>query len=487
MHYILGCDIGTTSVKTIAFDTAGRILATASESYPMYHPQPGWSEQDPLEVFHATITSLKQVRDACRSWGKPSGIAFSAAMHGLMALNADREPISPVMIWADNRSGAIADHFRNTEEGRQQYQRTGTPVHAMTPASKFQWLREAQPDLFEKASCFMGIKEYVLYRLTGEIVTDYSMAAATGMLNLASLTWDLPTLQRLGLTPGCLPAIVPPYHQAPLEAPALLPEWTGIPVISGASDGCLANLGSGAIRKGTLALTIGTSGAIRRTSGTPYCDPQMRTFCYPLDAETFVIGGPTNNGGIVFQWLKDTFFPELTWEALSEAIAAVPAGADGLFFFPYLLGERAPLWDSSARGMFHGIDISHTRAHFARAVLEGILFNLAGIGEVLLQGQTVHTIFANGGFAQNPVWVQMLADILGIKVALNATNDTGCVGAALVGLRSVGILADFSAIDHFVRITREIHPDPEQHSLYRERLQHFISLQKQLPFQQTPM
>lgn len=475
MGYIIGCDIGTTSVKAIAFKPDGSILLSESASYPMYHPVPGYAEQDPEEIFGKTLGVLGRLLSGIGD--KPSGIVFSSAMHSLMALDHHYPSfVSPLIIWADNRSGGLADRLRNTAEGKLQYERTGVPVHAMTPACKLLWINENKPEGLYAARQYAGIKDYVIYRLTGELVTDYSMAAAMGLLNLDTLAWDEETLRSLKITPDRLPGVVSPYHIIRIPESTSWKDLAGIPVIVGGSDGCLANLGSGAGGEGTLALTIGTSGAVRKTCTSRYLDPQMRTFCYPLDPQIFIVGGPTNNGGVIFQWLKDTFFADLSFDDMVKGAAGIPPGADGLLFFPYLLGERAPLWDSMARGSFHGIDIGHTRFHFARAVMEGILLNLYSIGRVLLEEGDAHTLYANGGFAQSREFVRMLADIFGMRVVLNETNDAGCIGAALVGLRALGKIPDFSNVEAFVKVSEIVESDPGQHAIYRKVYAEFDKL-----------
>ncbi len=483
MRYIVGCDIGTTSVKAVAFTLDGNILASENASYSMFHPEPGYAEQDPDTIFQETCNVLERLVGDIGL--RPAGIAFSSAMHSLMALDGTGKPVSPLMIWADNRSGPLADRLRNSEEGRQQYRRTGIPIHAMTPACKLLWVLQETHSPYSGATKYTGIKDYVIFRLTGELVTDFSMAAAMGLLNLETLTWDEQTLSSLKINSEVLPRIVSPYFSSDIKDTNAGELLAGIPVITGGSDGCLANLGSGAMGADTLALTIGTSGAVRKTLRFRYLDRHMRTFCYPLDHDMFIVGGPTNNGGVVFQWLKDTFFADLSLDKMLEGVSGVSPGADGLVFFPYLLGERAPVWDSEARGVFHGIDIEHTRFHFARAVMEGILMNLLVIGKVLTEESTASVIYANGGFARSRVFVQMLADIFGMNVALNVTSDAGCIGAALVGLRALGEIGDFSEAKNFVKVKETVLFDPECHEIYLQLFSEFEKLLSGLPLRRT--
>lgn len=475
MPYIIGCDIGTTNVKCVAFDSvSGDILASHSESYEMYHPKPDWSEQDPDEIYDAACKTIKAVVKACKGRHKLLGISFSAAMHGVLALDKDGKQLTQLIIWADNRSSDIALKLRTSSVGKKIYYNNGTPVHAMTPVCKLLWLRQNEPQIYKRTNRFVGIKEYIIYRLTGKFVIDYSVASATGMFNIRELQWDAYTLKKLGLTADKLSTAVSPYHieKTPAKNDAGLPEGTDL--IMGASDGCLANLGSGAVQTGSMAVTIGTSAAVRICFSKPYSDPLMQTFCYVLDENTFIIGGPSNNGAVIFEWLMNTFFPKEEFDTVFEEATKIEPGSDGLLFYPYLLGERAPLWSSTVRGGFTGLDIQHTRAHFARAVMEGILLNLFGIGKILMEMQKVDTIYANGGFARSPIWVQMLADVFGKTVKLNDTVETGAVGAAMMGLKALGIYEHYSEMKAFTAVGQEFDAVSKVHKSYDALSDRFV-------------
>ncbi|MCE7065579.1 gluconokinase [Dyadobacter sp. CY326] len=474
MPYIIGCDIGTTNVKSVAFDSiSGAILSSHNESYEMHHPKPDWSEQNPEEIYEAACKTLKTVTDFCKDKGELLGISFSAAMHGVLALDKNGKQLTQLIIWADNRSSDIALKLRTSIVGKKIYYNNGTPVHAMTPVCKLLWLRKNEPEIYKKTFRFVGIKEYIIYRLTGKFVVDYSIASATGMFNIRELKWDAYTLKKLGLKPEKLSEAVSPYHIESLPDGNAIGLPAGTKLIMGASDGCLANLGSGAIHTGSMAVTIGTSAAVRISFNKPYSDPMMQTFCYVLDQETYVIGGPSNNGAVIFEWLMNTFFANEEYDAVFEEASKVNPGANGLLFYPYLLGERAPLWSSTVRGGFSGLDIQHKRANFARAVMEGILLNLFSIGEILMEMQKTTTIYANGGFARSPIWVQMLSDIFGKEVKLNETVETGAVGAAMMALKALGIFKDYSEMKAFTKVGQEFDADAKVHAEYKKLSKRF--------------
>lgn len=474
MAYIIGCDIGTTNVKTTAFDCeTGAICATHSEGYTMQHPQPDWSEQDPDEIYNALCKCVHAVHIATKPQGNIIGISFSSAMHSVLALDKNGKKLTNLIIWADNRSATIADALRKSEDGFKLYQNNGTPIHAMTPICKLLWLKQHEPSTFELADKFIGIKEYVIYKLTGHFVVDFSIASATGMFHIINKKWDDFALDYIGLDIHKLSKAVSPYYQEILAEGNDFGVPGGTPLVMGASDGCLANLGSGSLDATSITVTIGTSAAARVSSSIPYLDNKMRTFCYILDEETYIIGGPSNNGAVVFDWLKNTFFTNENYETVFEYAEKIEAGADGLLFFPYLLGERAPLWSSTVRGGFTGLAIQHTKGHFVRAVMEGVLLNLFSFGRILMQNNEIQQIFANGGFAKSSLWVQMLADVFGKQVSLNDTVETGTVGAAMMALKSLGVYKEYTDMQVFTPVSVHFKTDESTNEIYKASFEKF--------------
>jgi gluconokinase len=476
MAYIVGCDIGTTNTKITAFDPENAaILSSHAIGYEMLHPQPGWSELDPDEIYSAILSSMGFIVKDCAKHGPLMGISFSSAMHSVVAMDQQGKPMTNLIIWADNRSAAYAEELKKLDFGMEAYKRSGTPLHAMSPLCKLLWLKNQESHIFKNAEKFIGVKEYVIYRLIGNYVVDYSIASATGLFNLKAKNWDQQVLQYVGITEKQLSAPVSPYHIEKLASDNDLGLPEGTPLIMGASDGCLANLGSGAINSESLAVTIGTSAAIRVCADMIYSDPKMRTFCYILNEQTYVVGGASNNGAVIFEWLKEQFFKDFDFEAVFDEANDIPEGADGLLFYPYLLGERAPLWSSTVRGGFTGLDIQHKRAHFVRAVMEGILLNLFSIGTVLLDHNPIKTIYANGGFSKNKLWVQMLADVFGKTVVMNETADTGTVGAAMLGLKALGVVQSYDELKIFTPISVKFKPNMKAHQKYKDVYAKFSS------------
>ena len=489
MLLILGADIGTTNIKVLACDPdTEQVVAHASRPLKTEQPQPGFSEQSPEAIWQAFGEVMQEVMQAVRrsEVGKTGGsvqmVAFSSGMHSLMAVDAKGNPLTNALLWSDNRAEAEANTLRTHQAalGQAIYQQTGIPIHPMIPLCKLAYWRHHQPDLIKQAARFISIKEYLWFRLTGQFQLDFSMATATGLFDQEHCQWSDLALSFAGITGEQLSELVPTNHQQPLLAEAAthvgLPAGTSLLV--GASDGCLANLGAGAVASGVTTLTIGTSGAIRQTVRQPLRDPQGRLFCYHLADGYYVVGGPTNNGANVLQWLSENLTQKKAEAVLAEA-ATVAAGSDGLLFLPYLQGERAPLWNAAVRGAFHQVDWSHTQAHFARATLEGVLFNLWSINELLSrQTEPTHVIHANGGFAQSEFWVQMLADIAGVPVRLNATNESGAIGAVLLALTATGHYASLDEASASVNFGKTYQPDPANHLIYQDAFKRFRAAQR---------
>lgn len=431
--FYIGIDIGTTATKAVCFDLDGNVVKQLSNSYPMYHPKPDWSVQNPQEILETVLKCISEITNDIQ----PQFISFSAAMQSIIAIDETGKPLTDAILWADNRASAIAEKIKNAEQGKSFYKKTGIPIHPFSPMTKIAWLKEFDLEIFFKTYKFISIKEYVWHHLTGEYGIDTSMASGTGLLNIHTLKWDEEILDLLQIQPEQLSTIYEVTHRAK----GIL---DGFLYIIGGCDGPLANLGTGAMNEGFIALTIGTSGAVRLSIDQPFVDEHMRTQCYHLHGNQYLSLGAVNNGAIVLQWLKETILKtNVSYEELFEEAEKIPAGSEGLLFVPYLLGERAPIWDASAQGSLLGMQIIHTQAHLVRATLEGILFGLFQITEILLpdsQKRKETIIMASGGFGKSELWLQIVADIFQMKVQTSQTIEGSAWGAVLIGMQSTGII-----------------------------------------------
>lgn len=493
-EYMLGIDLGTTSTKAVLFTPQGTLVEQVTIEYPLNTPTPGAAEQDPDEILAAVKLAIRTVIEKSNiSNEELSHISFSAAMHSLIAVDCEGKSLTQSITWADQRAEPYVQKLKEAN-GKSIYQKTGTPLHPMSPLAKLIWLREEQNEVFQSASKFIGIKEYVFWHLFGEYVSDYSIASATGLMNMETLKWDAEALQTAGITEERLPRIVPTTESFKGLSEELAEELgidKSTPFIIGANDGCLANLGVGAIEEGVVALTIGTSGAIRTVTDKPVYDPKGRIFCYALTDKHWVIGGPVNNGGMVLRWLRDELCEEEVEEAkqrmcdpydvITEKVDQMKPGSEGLLFHPYLSGERAPSWNANARGSFFGLGIHHKKEHMMRAVLEGINMNLymvlLALEELIGIPERVH---GTGGFAKSEVWRQMLADIFDQEVHVPATAESACFGAAFLGLYALGKVEDLTKVTEIVETTQVSYPRKENVRIYEELMPLYIRLSRTL-------
>ena len=420
---MIGVDIGTTSTKAVLYKETGEIIASENNGYELYSPDIYTAEQDPEEIFSAVLLSVGNVvKEANINPRQLSFISFSSAMHSVIAVDENDEPLTKCITWADNRSNHWAEKIKNELNGNEIYEKTGTPIHPMSPLSKITWIENDIPEIANKTKKYIGIKEYIFYKLFNQYIIDYSIASCTGLMNLKTLSWDKDALAIAGIPENKLSKIVPTTKivtgcDSDYANQMHISKETQFVV--GASDGVLSNIGVNAIKKGEVAVTIGTSGAIRTVIPEPKIDPKGRIFCYALTQDHWVIGGPVNNGGIVFRWIRD----ELTasevetanrlgvdpYDVLTKIASQVRPGSEGLIFHPYLQGERAPLWNANVQGSYIGLTLNHKKEHLVRATLEGVIYNLYTVFLALVEVMDgpVTSIKAMGGFARSELWRQM--------------------------------------------------------------------------------
>lgn len=470
--YIIGIDLGTGSAKAIAMDHSGQVIHTSQVTYPTLQPRPGYQEQAPELIWQAFIESISRITSALRK--SPDAVCLSSAMHSVIPIDKHHNPLMNMIIWADNRSSSVATAIHNSSYGQELYEKTGTPIHAMTPLCKLRWLKEYESEIFSKTAKFISIKEYIWLRMFQQYEVDYSIASATGMMNIEEFNWNDRSLEVSSVREDQLSSLVNTNHHRTCDDVALCSQL-GIsrdtPVFIGASDGCLANVGSFATGEGYMALTIGTSGAVRVSRKKPMLNFKAMTFNYLLDETTYVCGGPINNGGVALKWYVENLLGKNLenagdYAAILGALKETSPGAGGLIFLPYVLGERAPIWNSNASGVFFGMRGYHTQAHFTRAVIEGISTSLYDIAFNMIEtGLDIKQIHVSGGFVHSEQWLQILADMFGKKVCLINTADASAIGAALLAMKDIGMISDYHQLRP--REIKEFHPDPADMASYR--------------------
>lgn len=491
-NYMVGIDIGTTSTKAVLFSEKGEVIQQENIGYPLHTPDSSTAEQNPEEIFQAVLQALSRIMKL-HSDKTLAFISFSSAMHSVIAMDEQDKPLTPCITWADNRSEGWSRKIKNELNGHEIYKRTGTPIHPMSPLSKIAWLVNELPEIASKTTKYIGIKEYIFKKFFDQYVVDHSLASATGMMNLKTLDWDEEALQIAGINRSQLSELVPTTKLFSGCNPSLAKEMgidSQTPFVIGASDGVLSNLGVNAIRKGEIAVTIGTSGAIRTIINEPQTDEKGRIFCYALTENHWVIGGPVNNGGMVLRWIRDEFASSEIetakrlgidpYEVLTRIAERVRPGADGLLFHPYLAGERAPLWNPDVRGSFFGLTMSHKKEHMIRAALEGVIYNLYTVFLALTECMDgpVTRIQATGGFARSSVWRQMMSDIFESEVVVPESYESSCLGACILGLYATGKIESFDVVSEMIGNTFKHLPRAEAVNEYRQLLPIFIDLSR---------
>jgi len=478
----IGVDIGTTGVRAIAYQPDGKSIAAAEALYPLDTPHPDWAEQNPAQIYDAVEKVVKETADALRYKRKVlGGVALSAVMHSFAAMDEERNLLTNMMTWADSRSSDIVQEMKQDEALCQKfYQKTCCPVHACYPLTKILWLRKHHPDLFKRMRYVGSIKDYVFANFTGEWVIDKSAASSTGIYNAEELKWDEEILRYIGITENHLPPVVSTtYKQMILpEVAERLHLPAGIPIVVGATDGVLVNVGIGAVKSGQISATIGTSGALRMLTAKPKVDPAGRTWCYNLTDDMWVAGGAINNGGIVLRWLRDKVchyggaqMENLdidAYDLMTMKAGRIDAGADGLIMLPFFTGERAPHWNSELRAMFFGLSLNHGRSHMIRAALEGICYSLNSVLVALRDFGPVEDIRVSGSFTKSPLWLQIMSDVFNEEITLPDNSEGAAFGAAVLGFISVGVMKGIEDTANLVQPKKIYRPQPEDVLVYEQ-------------------
>ncbi len=459
MPYLMGVDLGTSSVKAMLMDAEGNQRALAGEKYDVAIPRPFWAEQDPEMWWEKTAAVI--ARAVAESGGAADAIAavgFSGQMHGLVCLGADGRPVRPAIIWQDQRSAeAIAEiHDRL---GRDFV--AGRTLNALSPGfllASLYWLAKHEPENYEKTACVMLPKDYIKYRLSGVTATDYSDAAGSLAFDNLNLRWATEMLLLLDLDPDKLAPAFPSVH-AVGTVTAEAARQTGLSprtaVVNGGADQAMQAIGNGIVSDGIFSANIGTGGQISASMAKPVFDAELRTntFAHALPNRWYIMGASLSAGASL-KWLAKNVLRDADFARLDEGAALVPAGSGGLVFLPYLAGDRTPHLDPHAKGMFFGLTLDHNRHHFVRAVMEGVVFSLRDGMEILTGlGIPCRRLIASGGGAQSDLWLQMQADILGRDVYRSLAKEQACLGAALAAGVGAGVYAGFDeACGHAVKM-----------------------------------
>ena len=487
-RYILAHDLGTSMNKATLYGTDGVPAASATCAYPTYYPFAGAVEQDPDDWMKAVCVTTRALLDTAGvSPGDIAAISFSGQMMGCLAVDRAGEKLYNHIIWADLRAVKQAERMERLIGGDEIYNSTGHRVSASYSAAKLLWLKDNLPEVYQKTYKILHAKDYIIHRLTGRFVTDYSDASGMNFFDLKTLDWNRDILSGLGIDISLLPEL----HRSADVVGGLttgaarltgLPE--GTPVVAGGGDGSCACVGAGVVAEGRMYNVIGSSSWISKASKEPADDPLKRVFTWVhLDETLLTPCGTMQTAGYAVSWLRDTLCQMEKDRAAAENVSPYKfiddlaqqstPGAGGALFLPYLLGERSPRWNPNATASFQGLRMTSARADMVRAVLEGVGYNLKVILE-LLKGPDTASIVAIGGGAKSGRWLQMLSDIWQCPIEVpRYLEEATSIGAAVCGGVGIGAFADFSVIGTFNPIVKTVMPDGGKAGIYANMYERF--------------
>jgi xylulokinase len=478
--YFLGIDVGTGGTRAVVIDERGVVVSSAAKEHkPFASPQIGWAEQDPRDWWQAcggAVTSA--LKEAGLRGSQVACVGFSGQMHGAVLLDAQGQVVRPALIWCDVRTEKQAQELTSQIGAERLRQLTSNPALPNFTLTKCLWVRENEPENWERVRSLMLPKDYVRFRLTGERATDLADASGTLLLDVAHRRWSEEMLDYVHMDRSLLPSLYESPEicgQVSAEGASATGLARGTPVVAGAGDQAAGAIGIGVVSPGAVSATIGTSGVVLAATNLPALDPQGRvhTFCHGLP-NCWLVMGVTQAAGLSLRWFRDQFATSNgqveSYEDLTAQAAKIPAGSDGLLWAPYLMGERTPYLDAAARGMLVGLTASHTRAHVVRAIMEGVAFSLRDTFTIFEQiGVPVRNVRLGGGGARSPLWRQIQADVYGHAVETLAAEEGAAYGAAIlagVGAKSWATVGDACAA--VVQVAQTTAPDV-QNSLLMNR------------------
>lgn len=445
MSLLMGIDVGTSSVKTLIMDERGNVKAISQQEYVFDIPQEGYAEQCPEQWWQSTVYTIAQaLKDSGAAPADIAAVGLSGQMHGMVALDKDGHPVRPAIIWCDQRSRAEVE-FINEKLGKEQLGKVmRSPIATGFQTASVLWLKNNEPENYDNTQLFLTPKDYIRYRLTGTLGSESSDAAGTLAYDTANDCWAVEILDKLGLNVGKYPYT---SHSCDIAGgiTTIAAEETGLSadtkVIFGASDQVMQAIGNGIISPGDISSTIGTGGQLYAPLQNPIYDTELRThtFCGPLKGSWFIMGA-TLCAGLSLRWLRDNILQGISYGDMTEMARDVPMGSEGLWFLPYLSGERTPHVDPYARAMFFGLTLNHKRDHLMRSIMEGVVYSIRDGLEIYRGlGIAQKRIIASGGGARSDVWNQIQADVLNVPIYTSRMLEQACVGAAICAGYAAGI------------------------------------------------
>jgi len=482
MTYFLGIDTSTTSSKALLIDEQGNVVAVASSPHTLQTPKPLWSEQDPREWWQAVSASIKSVLEQADLGGERiGGIGLTGQMHGLVLLDEAGNVLRPAILWNDQRTQSQCDEIHRIVGKEKFIQITGNVALTGFTAPKILWVMEHEPYVWKRTRHILLPKDYIRYKLTSEFASDRAGGAGTVLFDLARRDWSSEVLSALDIPAEYMPKTFEGTDVTGTLSAAVASEFdlpAGIPVFGGGGDQAAAAVGTGAVKAGVVSLSLGTSGVVFAATDNPFIEPEGRlhAFCHSVPGKWHLMGVMLSAAGSL-RWHRDTFAPDMDFDTLLKPAADIPSGSDGLFFLPYLTGERTPHPDPLARGAFIGLTVRHSFPHLTRAVLEGVSFGLRDSFELMKSAglENITQVRVTGGGARSLLWRQILADVFGVEIVTVNAGEGAAYGAALLAAIGSGVFKSVeSACAETIRITDTVYPGKDRevyekmYPLYRD-------------------
>lgn len=493
MAYLIGIDVGTSGTKTVLFDERGQALASSTVEYPLHTPNPGWTEQNPDDWWNAAVNSIEAVLSQSGvNAGDIKGIGLSGQMHGSVFLDENKKVVRPAILWNDSRTADECNEITKTIGAERLIELASNPALTGFTAPKAVWLKNHEPENFKRTRTLFLPKDYVRFRLTGEIAMEVSDAAGTLLFNVKQRSWCNEILDELGIPRAWAPKLFESTDVCGTitsETAHLTGLKAGTPVVGGGADNACGATGTGVVAAGRVLSSLGTSGVILAPSKHPDTDPQGRahTFCHSVPSMWYLMG-VVLSAGMSLRWYRDVVADGERAQAQTEgrdpydiltALAAqAPVGSEGLIFLPYLTGERTPLKDPYARGGFIGLTIRHQRSHLIRSVLEGITFAMRDSLEIFRSlGVEIQEVRATGGGAKSAFWKQLQADVYGCEIATIGSDQGPAFGAAIMAGVGAGVYKSIpEACDAIIQVVQRTEPNPEAVKQYNDYYEVYHSL-----------
>jgi xylulokinase len=475
--YYIGIDIGTSSVKALLIDDNGQVIKTAGPEYSFYTPKPLWAEANPQDWWDATQVAIKQLTESIEP-SQIAGIGLTGQMHGMVALDKEGIVLRPCIMWNDQRSHLECSEISSKVGSKKVLSITGNPILSGFTAPKILWTQKNEPEIFAQIDKVLLPKDFIRYKLTGEFFSDVSDASGTSLLDVGKRTWSKEMLDALGWPISWMPEVTEstePTSKISVEAAELTGLLAGTPVVAGGGDCAAQAVGSGIVEEGTVSVTLGTSGVVFAQSDEYRVEQNgnLHSFCHAVPGKWHLMGVMLSAAGS-FQWYKNQFGSEEqkienegglnAYELLTKGASQVKAGSEGLFFLPYLSGERTPYPDPYARGCFIGMSLRHQKKHLTRAVIEGVSYGLND-SLSLMRDLGVHPneIVLTGGGSRSILWKQMLADVFATPCAMVNAVEGAAYGAAILAAVGVGGFSSVQdACKSFIQKTERITPGLDQ-------------------------